>query len=135
MTLPHGTSGMLFAYAVCVAGNLAGMIVARASLRRLLLIPLYAIFSLIVILRCSASEDGGTARFASRMIGEREIIRQHVTKTHNPDKWLATKTESKQYVIESAVLPSEIEQLPDLHGYLKFGSQPEWRRVKLAAPT
>lgn len=84
-----------------------------------------------VILRCSASEDGGTARFASRLIGEREIIREHVTKTHNPDKWLATKTESKQYVTESAVLPSEIEQLPDLQGYLKFGSTPEWRRVQL----
>jgi len=84
-----------------------------------------------VILRCSASEDGGTARFASRLIGEREIIRETVTKTHNPDKWLATKTESKQYVTESAVLPSEIEQLPDLQGYLKFGSTPEWRRVQL----
>jgi len=88
-----------------------------------------------VIFRCSSSEGGGTARFASRLIGEREIIREHVTKTHNPDKWLATKTESKQYVTESAVLPSEIEQLPDLQGYLKFGSTPEWRRVRLAPPT
>jgi hypothetical protein len=34
-------------------------------------------------------------------------------------------------VTESAVLPSEIEQLPDLQGYLKFASQPEWRRVTL----
>jgi hypothetical protein len=33
--------------------------------------------------------------------------------------------------MESAVLPSEIEQLPDLQGYLKFASTPEWRRVKL----
>ena len=76
------------------------------------------------ILRCSASEDGGTARFASRLIGEREITREHVTKTRQPGNWMATKSESKQYVTESAVLPSEIEQLPDLHGYHKSGSTP-----------
>jgi hypothetical protein len=29
-----------------------------------------------------------------------------------------------RHVTESAVLPSEIEQLPDLQGYLKFASQP-----------
>jgi type IV secretory pathway TraG/TraD family ATPase VirD4 len=32
-----------------------------------------------LILRCSASENGGTARFASRPIGEREIAREHIT--------------------------------------------------------
>jgi type IV secretory pathway TraG/TraD family ATPase VirD4 len=84
-----------------------------------------------LILRCSASENGGTARFASRLIGEREVIRENVTRTRHPDKWLATKTESQQHVTELAVLPSEIEQLPDLQGFLKFASQPEWRRVQL----
>src|SRR5476649_2153217 len=29
-----------------------------------------------LILRCSASESGGTARFASKLIGDREIIRK-----------------------------------------------------------
>jgi len=38
---------------------------------------------------------------------------------------------SQHHVTESAVLPSEIEQLPDLEGYLKFTSAPEWRRVKI----
>src|SRR5476649_992026 len=28
-----------------------------------------------LILRCSASEGGGTSRFASRLIGEREVLR------------------------------------------------------------
>jgi len=28
-----------------------------------------------LVLRCSASEGGGTARFASRLIGEREVVR------------------------------------------------------------
>src|SRR5256714_11503122 len=32
-----------------------------------------------LILRCSASERGGTAEFASRLIGQREIIRRHVS--------------------------------------------------------
>jgi hypothetical protein len=36
--------------------------------------------------------------------------------------------------VELAVLDSEIEQLPDLKGYLKFASSPEWRRVALAPP-
>ena len=39
-----------------------------------------------------------------------------------------------QHVTESAVLPSEIEQLPDLQGYLKLASKAEWRRVKLQLP-
>jgi hypothetical protein len=37
-------------------------------------------------------------------------------------------------MIEDAVLPSEIEQLPDLTGFLKLASQPQWRRVRLALP-
>jgi len=31
------------------------------------------------------------------------------------------------------VLASEIEQLADLQGYLKFASTPQWRRVGLVA--
>src|SRR5450631_3441 len=38
---------------------------------------------------------------------------------------------TQHHVTESAVLASEIEQLPDLQGYLKFASTPEWRGVKL----
>src|SRR5215467_440222 len=30
-----------------------------------------------LILRCSASEHGGTSSFAARLIGEREVIRRH----------------------------------------------------------
>ena len=35
--------------------------------------------------------------------------------------------------MEPAVLPSQVEQLPDLTGYLKYASDPEWRRVRLDA--
>jgi hypothetical protein len=36
---------------------------------------------------------------------------------------------------EDAVMVSEIEQLPDLTGFLKIASQPEWWRVKFERPT
>jgi type IV secretory pathway TraG/TraD family ATPase VirD4 len=87
-----------------------------------------------LILRCSASEQGGIARFASRLIGEREIVRIHESRSTRPGTWQASKTRSEQHVIESAVLPSEIEQLPDLAGYLKLASSPSWRRVQIPLP-
>jgi type IV secretory pathway TraG/TraD family ATPase VirD4 len=88
-----------------------------------------------LILRCSASERGGTAEFASRLIGQREIIRPHVTESrpiHFGGGAHATRTSGQQYVVENAVLASEIEQLPDLSGFLKLAAQPEWRRVSLS---
>jgi hypothetical protein len=91
-----------------------------------------------LILRCSASEGGGTARFASKLIGEREIVREHVTTNDGGgffSRGTASTSKSLQHVTESAVLPSEIEQLPDLCGYLKFASQPEWKTVRLIAPS
>jgi hypothetical protein len=88
-----------------------------------------------LILRCSASEHGGTARFASRLIGEREVVRAQLSRTR-PAFGLGlgrrAVTHTEQHVVEAAVLASEIEQLPDLEGYLKLASRPEWRRVRLA---
>jgi hypothetical protein len=92
-----------------------------------------------LILRCSASEGGGTARFASKLIGEREVTREQVPKSRGGGPIFAADprsvSTSLQHVTESAVLPSEIEQLPDLQGFLKFASQPQWMRVKLSIPT
>jgi type IV secretory pathway TraG/TraD family ATPase VirD4 len=88
-----------------------------------------------LILRCSASEQGGTSEFASRLIGKREIVRQQTTRSvpmtigrggH------ATHTTSDQRSIEDAVMASEIEQLPDLSGFLKVASKPEWWRVTIS---
>ena len=88
-----------------------------------------------LILRCSASEGGGTARFASQLIGEREILRAQVTRGSSSSGWFRNSSSSVstslQPAIESAVLPSEIEQLPDLYGYLKFASVPSWSLVQL----
>jgi type IV secretory pathway TraG/TraD family ATPase VirD4 len=87
-----------------------------------------------LILRCSASETGGTAKFASKLIGDREVIRTHVSKSrsggffHDPRH---SKSISEQHVTEPAVLGSEIEQLPDLAGYLKLASRPDWLQVRL----
>jgi len=87
-----------------------------------------------LILRCSASEQGDTARFASRLIGEREIVRIHESRSSHPGRVQSSKTNSEHHVIESAVLPSEIEQLPDLAGYLKLASSPGWRRAQISRP-
>jgi hypothetical protein len=43
-------------------------------------------------------------------------------------------TSSEHHVTEAAVLASEIEQLPDLQGYLKLASSPCWRRVGMLPP-
>jgi type IV secretory pathway TraG/TraD family ATPase VirD4 len=87
-----------------------------------------------LILRCSASEGGGTARFASGLIGEREIIREQITKSYRPGEFRASKSVTEHHVMESTILASEIEQLPDLSGFLKLASQPGWNRVRLLPP-
>jgi hypothetical protein len=46
---------------------------------------------------------------------------------------LGSVSRSQHFSIESAVLPSEVEQLPDLTGYLKYASEPTWQRVRLDA--
>jgi type IV secretory pathway TraG/TraD family ATPase VirD4 len=90
-----------------------------------------------LILRSSASERGGTAEFASRLIGKREVIRQHVSHsrpTRVGGVMRQTRTIGESPVTEDAVMASEIEQLPDLAGFLKVASQPEWQRIQLRIP-
>ncbi|HXN47872.1 MAG TPA: type IV secretion system DNA-binding domain-containing protein, partial [Bryobacteraceae bacterium] len=84
-----------------------------------------------LILRCSASEGGGTARFASTLIGQREVIRITESKSRRPGVLLPSITRSEQLRIEPAVMDSEIEQLPDLAGYLKCASRAHWLRVAM----
>ncbi|HVN42317.1 MAG TPA: type IV secretion system DNA-binding domain-containing protein, partial [Steroidobacteraceae bacterium] len=60
-----------------------------------------------LILRCSASEDGGTASFASRLIGQREVIRPTVSRNRpvNVFDWgRTTMSHGQQHVLEPAVL-------------------------------
>jgi type IV secretory pathway TraG/TraD family ATPase VirD4 len=88
-----------------------------------------------LILRCAGSEHGGTSQFASRLIGEREVLRSSVSRSHRPFEWLPVTNRSESPTVEAAVMASEIEQLPDLAGYLKLASRPQWLQVSLAHPT
>jgi type IV secretory pathway TraG/TraD family ATPase VirD4 len=88
-----------------------------------------------LILRCSASEHGGTSQFASRLIGEREVSRRQISRGSDREGLFArrgarrSKNTSEQRVTEAAVMPSEIEGLPDFSGYLKMASASEWLKV------
>jgi Type IV secretion-system coupling protein DNA-binding domain len=85
-----------------------------------------------LILRCSASERGGTSQFASKLIGEREALHVMRSSTKRTTDWLVSSTTtSEQRSIEPAVMASEIERLPDLEGFLKLASIPDWHRVRL----
>lgn len=82
-----------------------------------------------LLLRSSGSEPGGTAYFASRLIGSHEVERTAVSKSRRSFELRSSTTRSRHVVVEPLVLEAEIERLPDLSGYLKFASEPDWRRV------
>ena len=90
-----------------------------------------------LILRCAGSENGGTSQFASRLIGEREVIRRQTSRGRDREGMFGARGSrrstsiSEQTATETAIMPSEIEQLPDLKGYLKLVSLPAWLRVTL----
>ncbi|MGH8217805.1 MAG: type IV secretion system DNA-binding domain-containing protein [Steroidobacteraceae bacterium] len=90
-----------------------------------------------LILRCSASEGGGTAAFASQLIGEREVLRRNTVHSHDRgalfdrQRGRRSMQVARQRVTEAAVLPSQIEQLPDLIGYFKTASGPCWNLIRL----
>ena len=91
-----------------------------------------------LVLRCSSSENGGTAQFASRLIGEREMVRRQTARGRDRSSPFGARgarrslNVSEQHVTEAAVLASELEQLPDLVGYLKTASRASWLRIALA---
>ena len=93
----------------------------------------------ILILRCAGSENGGTSQFASRLIGDREVRRRQTARSRDHSGGLGSSGSrrstniSDQTVVEAAVLASEIERLPDGHGYLKLASSPVWREARLRA--
>jgi type IV secretory pathway TraG/TraD family ATPase VirD4 len=84
-----------------------------------------------LILRCSASERGGTSEFASKLIGQREVLHTTVSTTRRSGEWRSSTSKSEQLRIEPAVMASEIERLPDLSGFLKIASLPDWRMATL----
>jgi type IV secretory pathway TraG/TraD family ATPase VirD4 len=91
-----------------------------------------------LILRCAGSENGGTSLFASRLIGDREVQRRQVSRGSDRESALSirgarrSRSTTDQHVTEPAVMPSELEQLPDLCGYLKRASSPGWLKVEFS---
>jgi len=92
-----------------------------------------------LVLRSSGSENGGTSQFAARLIGDHELVRRQRTRGRDGGGLFTANGRrssqvSDQPVIESAVMPAELERLPDLTGYLKAAADPDWYRVRLASP-
>ncbi|HEV2702717.1 MAG TPA: type IV secretion system DNA-binding domain-containing protein [Steroidobacteraceae bacterium] len=90
-----------------------------------------------LILRCSGSENGGTSQFASKLIGDREVVRRQRSRGRDGSGALFSGGGrhsvqiSEQRMVEPAVLAAQLEQLPDLHGYLKIASSPTWHAVRI----
>jgi type IV secretory pathway TraG/TraD family ATPase VirD4 len=88
-----------------------------------------------LILRCAGSENGGTSQFASRLIGDREVLRRQLSRGSDRESSLSSRgarrsrSSTVQHVTETAVMASELEQLPDLCGYLKCASSAVWLKV------
>jgi type IV secretory pathway TraG/TraD family ATPase VirD4 len=88
-----------------------------------------------LILRCSGSENGGTSQFASRLIGDREVLRRQISRGSDREaapsmrSTRRSRSVTEQQVTEAAVMASELERLPDLCGYLKTSSSPQWVKV------
>jgi hypothetical protein len=64
-------------------------------------------------------------------------VRTQVSETVSRDRMTfvaaqrKSTTTSLHHTTEPAVLPAEIGKLPDLSGYLKLASRPQWLRVQI----
>ena len=81
-----------------------------------------------LVLRCGGFGNDGTAEYASRLIGDRELVYEETT--HNDGGAISTSMRRR---IERAVLASEIASLPPLRGFLKTSSSPQWHEHGLRA--
>ncbi|MES2208472.1 MAG: type IV secretion system DNA-binding domain-containing protein [Pseudomonadota bacterium] len=77
-----------------------------------------------LILRCSASENGGTSRFTSELIGQQEKS----FLTYSLDKE-GNRSQQQQITTDYVVLPSEIEQFADRQGIMKLADRAQWFKV------
>ncbi|WP_159013942.1 type IV secretion system DNA-binding domain-containing protein [Acidisoma sp. S159] len=83
-----------------------------------------------LILRCGASEGGGTAKFASQVIGEHQVERDETTTSRTQGKHASTSTSQAVRIYrEPAVMDSEIMRLASCNGYLKTATNPDWSQV------
>ena len=64
-----------------------------------------------LILRCDTSRDGGTAKFASDLIGEREVATpEETTSPFSGDQPSTSVSRAMRRHVERAVLPSETRE-------------------------
>ncbi len=95
----------------------------------------YGQFGSQVLLSCFSSQlllrapDPATARWCSDSIGQRHVIRKVSSESQNSGG--GGKSESDQHAIEAAVLPSELQNLPKLSGFLRLADAPAILRVRL----
>lgn len=85
------------------------------------------------LLSCLSSQlllranDPETAEYASLHLGEREIVREAVSRAHERSRHTITPQRS----VERLVLPSQIQSLPNRIGYLRLAGQNVVRRVRI----
>jgi len=84
-----------------------------------------------IILRCNPSEGGGTAKFASDLIGDREIYSKDRSISMQRGKGELSHSISERKTIERAVLPSELTQLEDLTAFVKLADRTDWLSLKV----
>lgn len=87
--------------------------------------------STTLTLRCA---DGDTAELMSRNLGEAEVIRTSMGSSTS-GSGADSRSWSEQKTMQRLVLPSQLQQLPDLQGYLKLKGAYPVCEVKLARPT
>lgn len=84
----------------------------------------------LLLLRAGVSEDGGTAKLVSELIGGREVERDDVSRSRTHGRF-TTRSMSMQTrrTVEDVALASEITQLSNREGFLKRATGSDWRRV------
>ena len=80
-----------------------------------------------------ARTDPETCEALSRAIGEREIQRTDISRSHGSQG--VTRGVSLQTTQERLVLPSQIATLPNLHGYLALAGDSPVHRIRLVPRT
>lgn len=77
--------------------------------------------------------DPETSRFMSRALGDQEVLRRTEGGSEQP-AGRSSSTWHEQLAVESVALPSELQSLPNLQGFLSLAGDFPLARVKLPLP-
>lgn len=86
------------------------------------------------------SDEAETAEWASRTLGQREVVRLQMTTLTGPSLYRDGFNLQPHQTLERVVLPSEIQKLPPLEGYLCIAGydrarvKMQWAEPKRSAP-